>query len=96
MGAGRNVACVTCRKDYYVGYGSYEYQEELVSRLFPAAEHEGHEVVQYTEDYTHLEGDDLMLEGQFDSEVLIKDCGKFEQIDLTKKGGSDGKDSAGR
>ena len=86
MGVGVSVACVTCKKDYYCGYGSYGSAETRKLR-FPSSEHVHHQLVWYNEDYTSTKNGDLVSSYPPDwiDEVEIKDFSQFEFIDLTKE-----------
>lgn len=89
MGADVNVACKTCKKDYYCGHSSYGRMRELQESTFPKHEHEGHELVEYSTDWFserngNLESDFGGGDGGYDSYVVIEDFDKYEHIDLTK------------
>jgi hypothetical protein len=90
MGAGHSIACIDCKKDYYLGYGSYTCWEELLQPRFPKTEHQRHQTIHYTEDYTHLDcktGQLMTMSdpGTYDV-VLIDDFASFESINLSGTG----------
>ena len=49
MGCATYASCRTCKKFYYLGYGSYGWDGKRRA-LFPAAVHEGHDTVQWIDD----------------------------------------------
>ena len=86
MGAQANYVCITCRKSYYCGYGSYGCMYERLSKA-PQSDHEGHETTSFTEDFTNIDSDgDLCIEGQYGDEKLIRGYREFEKIDVSGEG----------
>lgn len=83
MGVGTEMACNTCKKYYYCGYGSYQNHEYRLNRS-PCYGQEGHEVITWDNDYTHQDAEDkVWFENPFDSKLtLIADIKGFEVIDL--------------
>lgn len=85
MGAGTYVACIPCRKVYYCGYGGYRTSDERKQR-YPASQHEGHERLDFTEDYTFEEDGHLWVVGFLsDNKMFIENYSDFEHIDLTNE-----------
>lgn len=83
MGCGANFVCITCRKSYYCGYGSYGRMQERLAKS-PQSDHEGHETSTYTDDFTNVDKDgDLCVEGQRGDEKWIIGYRDFEKINLT-------------
>lgn len=83
MGCEANFVCITCRKTYYCGYGSYGNMQNRLKKA-PQEEHEGHDTTSYTEDFTNVDLDgDLCLEGQRGYEKWIIGYQKFEHVDLS-------------
>jgi hypothetical protein len=84
MGAGHSICCNTCKKDYYLGYGSYTNCERRIEK-FPANEHEGHDFFHYTEDYTFVdENGNLVFDTDYTEQrkVLAAGFKDYESIDL--------------
>lgn len=84
MGCGTEVVCVPCRKRWYCGYGSYgRIYERAAKSPLAECEAQGHETHVISEDFTHEENGNLMMENQFDSTVLVEGYSQFDYIDLT-------------
>lgn len=76
MGSDSNIACKTCKVEYYLGYGGGRTKEYRIAR-FPAKDHEGHDVTEhYSTDYLRInkETGDLMTDnlGWADDSVFIE------------------------
>ena len=87
MGSGHSIACNTCKKDYYLGYGGYSSFERCFLPKFPKAEHEGHEYFHYTEDFTDYNektGHLMSMSGPGCYDVIFAENFKdYEYIDLS-------------
>lgn len=83
MGVGVSVACITCKKDYYCGYGSYSSIETRKLR-FPIAEHSEHQLVYYDEDYTSEKNGDLIssFPPDWEEKIVIPGFSQFDFVDL--------------
>lgn len=82
MGCQTNVACKTCKKNYYLGYGGYSsYDARLL--VFPIEDHYGHELVGHFEDYTHINGKHLICEGSTmdKDQILIENYTEYQQVE---------------
>lgn len=86
MGCDTNVACRDCKTVYYCGYGSYGGMEKR-AELFPAVEHEGHDTVRFTTDYTDERNGHLWtMSGPGDYDILfIEDFANYKDVDLTEQ-----------
>ncbi len=85
MGCQANYVCVTCKKDYYCGYGSYGGLDERAKKA-PQKEHASHETHLYTEDYTQTDKDGtLCFVWEFGLEPWIKGHSSFEFIDVSEE-----------
>lgn len=94
MGAGYEVACITCKKQYYLGYGSYRSFAPAASKWWDAEfapEHEGHELLKFNEDWTSVNSKTGNLENDYDGTVLIEGFKNYEIAFQNKHGGVPGK-----
>jgi hypothetical protein len=84
VGCEANFVCVTCRKSYYCGYGSYGRIEERLAKA-PRSEHDGHDTATFTEDFTAVDKDgDLCTQGQRGDEKWIIGYKDYDRIDCTE------------
>lgn len=89
MGCATEAYCVTCRKRWYCGYGSYGRNEERAA-ISPYKAHKdlGHEVGwTMPGECTYQEGNDLHMDDYMvndgESTLMIKDYYLFDDIPLT-------------
>jgi len=80
-----NFVCITCRKSYYCGYGSYGRVEER-AKIAPQAEHEGHETLIFTSDFNRVDEDgdlcsDFTEPGFEEGGKIVIGYRDFEKID---------------
>lgn len=84
MGCDTNVACKTCKIEYYCGYGSYKSDSiKQLAKRFPAQDHEGHDVTEpYSTDWTHKANGNLYWDGggYVEDALFIQDYDKYEFI----------------
>lgn len=89
MGTDTNIACKTCKKIYYCGYGGYGTAEDRASK-FPAEEHRGHDVTgAFNTDYLVIKEDGHLWEDlagvvwhEYIDQIFIENYRDFERIDL--------------
>lgn len=85
MGVGTSVACITCKKDYYCGYGGYSTNDARKAR-FPISEHPDHQLVWYNEEYFSEKNGDLISSfPEWEEEVVVPGFSQYEYVDLLKK-----------
>jgi len=94
MGAGHHIACITCQKDYYLGYGSFSLVEQTKLPKFASSSHSDHNLFRWNDDsfsiYTGeqpivegVEAGDLIIDDRPEFGALIKNFDMFERIDLS-------------
>lgn len=87
MGCGTEIACITCKKTYWCGYGSYSRFRERQAK-FPFHEHQGHDLRSFSEDWTseypapHLWG----FGGYEPDYILVPDYQSYEQLSYEDSG----------
>ena len=101
MGCDRQITCLTCRVNYYLGYGSYLTWTETLGEFEAAPnerkpsnmqlrkileEHEGHELKAWSYDYCFNVGDDLYIyEHYLPDRLFIRGFSGFRQVDMTEE-----------
>lgn len=87
MGAAHSIACRDCKKVYYLGYGSYTNFEVCHLPKFPAGEHEDHDYVKFTDDWTNMDyatGHLMRLSSMQDyDDLFIENFKEYEKIDVS-------------
>ena len=92
MGSDTNIACKTCKKSYYCGYGSGANRDWRVAK-FLKQEHSGHDITEdFSTDYLELRADGHLwsaFEGisyvpmDIKDEIFIENYRDYEHVDLT-------------
>lgn len=85
MGDSTNVACRTCKVDYYLGYGSYRTSSQRQER-FPVRQHQGHDYFFYCGDSIYgEENGNLYQMGTYATKgfMIAENFGEFKKVDLS-------------
>ncbi len=83
MGCHTEIVCATCKTRWDCGYGPYSGFWDRARRA-PLAEHATHEIFEISEDFTSVRNGNLMIDGQFQSELLVAGYSQFEIIDVSE------------
>jgi hypothetical protein len=82
MGCDTQGACITCKKSYDLGYGSYGKFEERTKSM--PEEHKDHKVEFFSDDWTLTCDGNLMITGGgfIDDMLLVENFKDFEKLGI--------------
>jgi hypothetical protein len=83
MGCDTNVACKTCKTNFYCGYGGYGSFDKRMENL---KGHEDHDTYAWSSDWTFEKDGHLYFcnGGFYDDDIVIENFKDYKNIDLTE------------
>ena len=85
MGQSADAVCITCKKQYHLGYGGVIFRKQLQDK-FPKQLHIEHEWMFYCSEYACIKGEDLYNDGCgfVEDTLFVSGFENFRYLNLSK------------